>query len=150
MTEIDWLRELETLLWSDEEKGIRFKLHAKRELSKDEWSRVCAAIAKHKLIVEMINTNMFGGVGIQLYEHPPVPGVDEAEYLLTLTQDHLPGPTRYDHLRGEIPEVEEHVPGSCRRDAWETFSALADTEQNRRWLKQYGLQPPRDAGYYDY
>lgn len=153
---IDWLRELNELLWPPKQavKGragdVQVKLHAKRELSKKEWQRVRNAIAKHKLIVEMICTNMFGGVGIRLYEHPPVPGVDEVECLLTLTEDHLPGATRYDHLRGEVPEPEKKHPGSCLRSAWQAFSELSNTEPNLAWLKQYGLQAPREPWHYDY
>jgi len=156
MSDLDWLRELQERLWPPEQaaKGragnVQIKLEAKRELSKDEWQRVCKAIVENKLVVEMIGTNMFGGVGIRLFEHPPCFGVDEAELILTITQEHLPGPSRYDHLRGEVAEPEKHVPGSCLRRAWETFSEFSHTEQNKRWLKQYGLRESRGAESYDY
>lgn len=148
MSDLEWLKKLGTKLWPPEqcEKGrittphgaVQLKAEAKRRLKKKEWKRVQKAIARHELIVEMVGTNMFGGVGIQIYEHPCQPGMDH-EHVLMLTQDHLPG-------------KEEPGPslGACLREAWETFSELSDTEQNRTWLKQYGLKSPRPASSFDY
>ena len=150
--DLAWMRELQAALWPPEqaEKGrlktphgpVQLKLEAKRQLKKREWKQVKKAIAEHKLIVEMGGTNMFGGVGIWIHEHPPMPGIDKPELILNLTQEHLPGKTG---KKGSEP-----TQGACLTEAWEMFSELADTDQNLRWLKQYGLELPKSASSYDY
>ena len=73
--------------------------------------------------------------------------------MLTITQEHLPGPTRQDHLMDrdiEEPDFRKATGGNCSRLAWEIFSELSDTEDNRRWLKDYALNQPQDPGRYDY
>lgn len=158
--DIKWLHELHAALWPPEpprprdrygRSSPRIKLEVGRELTKAEWKRVVQAIAENKLVAEMIGTNMFGGVGVRFYEHPRLPG-DDHEHVLTLTQEHLPGPTRYDHLadRAEATDYREPTGGNCSRAAWDIFSEFTHTEDNRRWLKQYGLDEPRDPAYYDY
>lgn len=140
---IEWLKQLQEKLWPPEQKAkgragkVQLKLEAKRQLSDKEWELVQRAITTHKLVVEMIDTNMFGGVGIRLYEHPPAPGVDEAGHLVTLTEEHVLGPTG--------PSG-----GNCSEEAYELFFALASTEDNRRWCKQYRLEPPRELVHYCY
>ena len=146
MTDIAWLKELSKELWPPQEPSLdaygrpipSFKLEASRRLTQDEWVRLKKTIVEHKLIVEMVITNMFGGVGVALYAHPSYPGLP-AEPLLLITQDHLPGEKE--------PEPTE---GLCLREAWETFSVFTHTEQNQSYLKQYGLELPRSAGHYDY
>lgn len=141
--DIDWLQKLNDKLWPKEqrEKGragkVQLKLEAKRELSEAEWARVRKAIEAHKLVVEMIGTNMFGGVGIRLFTHPPVPGVDEADLVLILTEE---------HVFGDIGATG----GNCNPEAYEAFFELANTEDNRRWCKQYKLKLPREQTHYCY
>lgn len=150
--DLAWMRELQAALWPPEqaEKGrlktphgaVQLKLEAKRQLKKKEWKQVQKAIADHSLIVEMIGTNMFGGVGIRLHEHPPMPGINETDIILTLTQEHLPGKTG---KKGSEPTM-----GACLSEAWEMFTELADTDKNREWVKRYGLEEPKPQGHYDY
>lgn len=145
MSDLTWLKELHAELWPPQpprydNRGRRvpvIKLEAKRQLSADEWQRVCRALVEHKLIAEMIVTNMFGGVGVVLYEHPVYPGLP-AEGLITLTEEHLPG------------REPEPTGGCCSREAWQVFSEFTHTEQNLEWLKRYGLRLPQNPGYYDY
>ena len=150
---VDWLKELEKELWPPEqkEKGagtsrvhgrIQIKLHAKRRLKKKEWERVKKAIKKHKLVVELVNTNMFGGVGIAIYEHLAAPGIGRADHVITLTQEHLPGKIG--------KKASESTGGNCWREAWEVFSELSHGLQNRQWLTQYSLRQPKEASSYDY
>ncbi len=148
MSDLGWLKELEVELWPKKQReegrantphgAVQIKLHAKRRLTKEEWGRVCRTILEEKLVVEMVGTNMFGGVGIVVYEHPVQPGMDH-EYVLTLTQDHLPG-----------EEDPKPTLGSCLRKAWEVFSEFTHSDQNKAWLKKYGLAEPREAPGYDY
>lgn len=150
--ELAWMHELQAALWPPEqqEKGrietphgsVQLKLEAKRRLKKKEWKRVKKAIAKHKLIVEMIGTNMFGGVGIRLHEHPSVPGLEEVDILLTITQEHLPGKTG--------KKASKPTKGTCLTKAWGMFFELACTEENLVWLRRYRLQQPKDQAHYDY
>lgn len=145
MKDIAWLKALHAELWPPQpprydNRGRRvpiIKLEAKRQLSADEWQRVCRAIVEHQLIAEMIGTNMFGGVGVVLYEHPVYPGLP-VERVLTLTQDHLPD--------GD-PEPSG---GRCSREAWQVFSEFTHTDRNREWLTRYGLPLPQNPGHYDY
>jgi hypothetical protein len=151
MSDLDWVRELQAELWPEEQrkKGggqtrhgwVQIKLEAKRRLKKKEWQRVCKAIVEHKLIVSMFSTNMFGGVGISINEHPAYPGLP-TEHLLTLTQEHLPGKLG---KKGSEP-----THGACLREAWEVFSEFTHTEQNKAWLKQYGFRQPGSPSSYDY
>ena len=151
--DIEWLRELNEDLWLREDDGtFRPKHKVSRELAKAEWERVKQAIVEHKLVTEMVRTNMFGGVGVRVYQHPIMPG-DDHEHVLTLTQEQLPGPTRQDYLMDrdtEEPDYRKPTKGSCSRAAYDIFAEFTHTEDNRRWLKDYGLKQPQDPGDYDY
>ena len=146
MSDLQWLKELEAELWPEEQQkkgrietphgAVQLKLEAKKRLTEEEWDRIRNVVDEEKLIVEMVGTNMFGGVGIVIYEQPCQPGMDH-ECVLTLTEE---------HLLGDIGATG----GACSREAWGAFSELSDTEQNKAWLKQYGLRQPRPASSFDY
>lgn len=143
MSDLVWMRQLHEELHPPKNKnGLRIKLDASRRLKKKEWARVQKAIVENRLVCEMGCTNMFGGVGIWIYDHPPAPGINEVEHVLTLTQEHLPGKTG--------KKAKEPSLGCCLREAWEVFSEFTHGDQNREWLKQYGLREPRDPSHYDY
>ena len=159
--DIAWLKKLQDDLWPPEPPpprptrsnpyaGMKIKLEARRTLSKEELDRALACIPKHKLIAEMFSTNMFGGYGMRLYEHEPYPDTG-AQFLIALIEDHLPVATRYDHISGNLPKKPERRGQGCgREDAWELFSKFTHSEQNREWVKKYGLDEPKYQSYYDY
>lgn len=145
-----WLRALQEDLWPPRPPSkLTIKLEAKRPLTKAELARVEACIEEHDLVAEMICTSMFGGYGMRLYSHELFPGTG-ADFLLTLVEDHLPVPTRYDHIMGTVKESPKKVPGEGRTDAWKVFSKYTHDEGNRRMLRKYGLQDSRDRWAYDY
>ena len=158
--DIAWLKKLQEDLWPPEPPppprargnpyaGMKIELDAKRTLTKKEFERVLGCIKKHKLVANMFSTSMFGGYGMKLYEHEPYPGTG-AQFLVTIIEGHLPVPTRYDRIAGNVKEKPKKHPGCGREDAWKVFSKYTHTKQNRAWLKQYGLPEPHDQSYYDY
>lgn len=144
MDDLEWLRQLDRELWP-ESRGSG----ANRTLSKEELERVFACIEKYKLVAEMYSIRMFGGYGMQLYEQEPYPGTG-AQFITAITEDHLPVPTRYDHIAGNVKEKPLRRPGCGRDDAWEIFSKYTHSDVNRAWLKKYRLETPRERSYYDY
>lgn len=147
MDDLEWIKELQKELWPEEQrkKGggktrhgwVQIAIEAKRELGKREWERVQKAIEENDLIVEMNGTNMFGGVGIWIYEHPAAPGIEKADLVLTITQEHVFG-------------EREPSGGNCLQEAFDEFTGMSSKERNLEWLKRYGLNPPKSKMYYCY
>jgi hypothetical protein len=164
MDDIAWLKQLQEDLWPPEplqswpldfgerKVKIKIKLEATRTLTQEEFQRIFACIEKYKLIAEMFSSNMFGGYGMRLYEHEPYPCTG-AQFLITLVEDHLPVPTRYDRIADNVekkPEPLRRGQGCGREDAWAVFSPITHSAHNREWLKRYGLPEPHYQSYYDY
>jgi len=101
--DLEWLRKLDRELWP-KSKGQN---PVKQDLTREEFERVLACIAKYKLVAEMYSTNMFGGYGMRLYEHEPYP----------------------DHIAGNVKEMSPRLPGCGRDDAWEIFSKFTPLPQ---------------------
>jgi hypothetical protein len=145
------LRQLHEDLWPSGYKSPSpVDRVATRELTKAELEGVLQTIKAQGLLTNMISAGMFGAYGMEVYEHPTYPGLPPTKVLL-LVEGHLPGPTRYDRLVDRLAGVPpERRPGCGRDDAWEIFSRFTHSEQNRAWLKMYGMQPPQERYYYDY
>lgn len=102
-------------------------------LTAEEWEAIVEAIERLGLVVVPCNACMGFGVGIDLYEQPPVPGIEPLG-AIAITQNHLAtakGPDSYERKHGR---------GTMRLDeAWETFEPLFDTERNRQLMKYHNL-----------
>jgi len=144
MDDIAWLRILHEELWVKKPSP-----RAAPTLTKEEFERVLNCIEKYKLVAEMVSTHMFGGYGMQLYEHELYPGTGP-QLLVLISEDNLPVPTRYDRILGTAQEPPKRKPGSGRDDAWEIFSRYTHSEQNRKWLKEYKLHRSEERVHYDY
>ena len=145
-----WIKDLEKSLWPKDRKNPNpVKLEAHRQLTHDERDRVFKDIETFGLVVEMFSSNMFGGYGIAIYEHELYPHTGP-QYLLAITEDNLPPPSRLERATGDSPKVAKKVPGSGRDDAWELFSKFTHSDQMREWVDQYKLNKPRERDYYDY
>lgn len=137
-TDLEWMRELHARL-SDPDL---------EKLSKPEFERFLKAIHEYGLLTQMYSAKMFGGYGMRIFEHPIFPGLPPTK-LLSITEDHIPAPTQYDHLIGEArPKHRER--GCGRDDAWEIFSKFTHSEQNRQWLRRYGMTDSMSREQYDY
>ena len=82
-----------------------------------------------------------------IYDHPPCFGVPPIK-TFDLSERVLPPFDRYDRIVSEKPP--EGKPGCGQDRAWELFSRYTHSEQNRKWLEYYGMDPPRERGHYDY
>jgi hypothetical protein len=144
--DIKWLLDLHADLWLPcFQRGIN--LSASRVLTQVELDEAVRIIEARDLLTSM-TSGMFGAYGMKIYTHPSFPGTPPAQVLL-LVQGHIPGRSRYDVLRGaETPP--KPAPGCGRDDAWKLFSKFTHSEQNRGWLKMYGMSAPRNQSYYDY
>lgn len=147
----DWLKALHDDLWPKNHKpDSPVSIRALRRMTREEWDRVFKLIEDERLVCEMTSVNMFGGYGVRVYAHEPFPGTGP-DYLLLVHEDHLPTPTRFEVLQDEAPQPRtKKVPGSGRDDAWELFSKYTHSAENRKFLKKYKLEDPRDRHYYDY
>lgn len=109
-------------------------------LSQEDLGRLVKIIEEGKLIVEVFGYGFICGIAMRLYEHPSYPHVPPTPVLVV--HDHeLPDPV------GEVPPRGQ---GCVHRHHWQFFHGLASRPDNLRWLKQYGLQPPREAEHYNY
>jgi hypothetical protein len=145
--DIEWLRALDADLWPPDHKNEIVALKASRMITKQELDRVLGSVEEHRLVTEMVMTNMFGGYGMRVYDNPAAPGVPLVPVLL-LIEGHLPLNTRWSLLDGQPAATK--VPGSGRDEAWTLFSRYTHSEQNQAWLKLFGLKPSRSRSHYDY
>jgi hypothetical protein len=154
-----WLTKLSDDLWPEPEEGKRTRrvivLDATRKLLHEEVERICALIVSAPLLTSMFSKGMFGGFGMDMYEHAEFPGLPPT-HLLRIIEDHLPGPkgpSVYEHILGTAkplpPEPKRH-PGCGTDQAWDLFSVYTHSDQNRAWLKENKMQPPKERTHYDY
>jgi hypothetical protein len=149
-----WLTELNDELWPPltlEERRSgkhRIKLEAKRILQWTEFQKVMGIVETHRLLTSMFCTSMFGGYGMDVYEHEPFPGAGPL-HVLRLIEDHLPDPHRLQVGEGYDKHIRK-TPGVGRDDAWESFSKFTHSDRNTEWLKFYKMDPPRNRSHYDY
>lgn len=159
-----WLKNLEKALWPPTHKNGPVSLEASRDLTNKEYETLTRILDEGNVVVEMICTNMFGGYGIQIYEHEPFPGTG-AQYLACVTEDHLPAKkTRFERdpvgrkTKATAPspgrhkklEEEGHVAGTGSQRAWDYFTKYTHTDKMRAHCKQYKLEEPHSQGHYDY
>lgn len=135
---IQWLRGLDTDLWPPGHQNGVIHYEASREVTQEELQTVFACIEEFRLVTEMRSTNMFGGYGMMVYDNPAAPGVPLVPVLF-LIENHLskgPGSNRRQ--------------GCGRDDAWELFSRYTHSDQNKEWIKMFGLKASRERHHYDY
>ncbi len=152
--ERQWLVDLHAQLWPDSHTKLapnikhRISIDAIRPLTADELSRVMGLVGERHLVTSMFSTSMFGGYGMDVYEHEPTPGIGPV-FLLRLVEGHMPVPTA--EQEAEDPDRYKRPGGGVgRQDAWECFSTFTHSERNAEWLKSYGMRPPKSRSYYDY
>ncbi len=139
-----WLSWLDDDVWLDHpaegyNRNGWSEVH--RGFTKNEKERVLRIIQERKLIVQ-VGSGTYGlsGYSVCLRSHPEYPSLP-VTYLVHFTDEHWFGLTHkrdYDK-RGERFD-----------EFWTIFSAFSHSEQNKEWLKQYGLDAPRERSYYDY
>jgi hypothetical protein len=152
--ERQWLVDLNEALWpkshTSTNPNIRYRIsmEALRPLTTEELGRVEAIILERGLMTSMFSTSMFGGYGMDVYEHEPTPGIGPL-HLLRLVEGHMPEPTpeqtAVDPGRHQRPGG-----GVGRQDAWECFSKHTHSERNAGWLTSYKMRPPQSRSHYDY
>lgn len=149
----DWLKRLDEDLWAKEHletPEIRHKITmtARRPLSPGELERVAGIVSGSTLLTSMFCTGMFGGYGMDVFEHEPVPDIGPIR-LLRLVEGHMPEPDAAKLASGDLGHTRQ-APGVGRDDAWEFFSTFTHSERNIGWLKSYGMRPPQPRHSYDY
>lgn len=122
-------------VWVPSEEGV-VSLEPARGLTEEEWSEILRRTQEDPLVVEMIMTSMFGGVGVRLYSHPEFPGLPPS-FLFTVTERMLPGQS-----------LKAPSGGAASREAYQVFYDLASTAKNKAWVKDYKLRAP--GGFVDY
>lgn len=70
---MDFFKKLMDEVWVPSEEGV-VSLKPARGLTAEEWSEILRRTQEDPLVVEMIMTSMFGGVGVRLYSHPEFQG----------------------------------------------------------------------------
>jgi hypothetical protein len=96
----------------------------------------------------MFCTSMFGGYGMDVYEHEPAPTVGPVP-LLRLVEGHMPVPTP-EEVAANPGRYQRPGGGVGRQDAWEFFSKFTHSERNAGWLASYKMRPPQPRSSYDY
>lgn len=151
---LKWLRDLDSEVWKEEVSYVTsprlrkvVSLVVSRPLTKQESGQVFACVKEEGLLTQMGSDSMFGGYCMSVFDHPPCYGVPPI-LAFRFSERILPPFDRYDRLGGELPP--EKNPGCGTDRAWELFSRYTHSEQNRKWLEYYGMEPPRERGYYDY
>lgn len=142
---ISYLKELNDSLWPSTETNHqdRIVLQARRQMTTKEWRETRRHIEAHDLVCEMFMMGMFGGYGIDVYDHPEslYPGLpEEPVFLIRIIETNLPAPK----------DADPKVPGCGREYAWEAFSKFTHAQRNQDWLKRYKLRPSEDQGSYCY
>lgn len=140
--ELSALKELNKSLFPTPQGGGNgIKLKAVRKLTAKEVQVIFEVIEHCNLLTSMFSANMFGGYGINVYDHESYPGTGPT-HLLTITEFDLP------------PEMNakdgQAAMGSGSEDAWNLFSKYTHSDQNRAWLKMYKMSEPQERYYYDY
>ena len=147
----EWLQELEKDLWPKDHKNGVVSLEASRPLTVPEFKRLNQILKSGSVVVEMISTNMFGGYGIQIYEHEPYPHTGPL-YLACVTEDHMPLRKGEVIRPGHHRKLDEkgHPSGSGSTRAWNYFSKYTHTKVMEGWCAKYKLHKPEKRYHYDY
>lgn len=149
-----WLVDLNEALWpkshTSTNPGIkhRISMDALRPLTADELARVEVLISERGLLTSMFSTSMFGGYGMDVYEHELAPDLGPTP-LLRLVEGHMPVPTPEEEAADPV-RYRRPGGGVGRQDAWECFSKFTHSERNAELLASYKMRAPRERSSYDY
>lgn len=152
--ERQWLVDLNGKLWPKEHTGTnpniksRISMDALRTLTWEEFKEVERLVEQRTLLTSMICTGMFGGYGMDVYEHEVAPDLGPT-LLVRLVEGHMPDPHRIQIAEGYNKHIRPGG-GRGRQDAWEFFSKFTHSERNAGWLASYKMRAPRDQHHYDY
>lgn len=119
MTDLEWLRELESEINApvDERRRLGLgPLAQRRTLSSDEWARVESILRRERLVIVPFNAGMGFNFGIAAFEIPAYPNLP-LERVIHVEGGHL---------------------GMRFAEAWSALSPLSHCEKNRELLAIYG------------
>lgn len=140
MDGLDFLRELNKDLW-DNPARKDLKVQARRILTAQEIDLIFQTIEAHNLMTDMFSANMFGGYGMDVYQHEPYPGTGP-QFIFRMTEYELPP-----EMNAKFGKASG---GSGSNDAWKLFSKYTHSQQNKEWLAMYKMEAPKYRSYYDY
>jgi hypothetical protein len=128
----EWLRTLDARLWKreDAKDGHSFPVG---HLTEAQLERIFRLIREHELPCELYPA-VYGTVCFLVYEHSDVIGT-KPERLISVQEAHLPNRPR---SKGS---------SMC---GFDVFSPWTHTARNCQLLAFYGLELPRERGWYDY
>jgi len=122
-------------------------------ISVEEQDKIFRLIRECKLMTTM-GCGMFGlsGYSMGVWNHPEFPGLGP-EHLMTLTDGHLPAPSKEVMSRFNKGEERQAV---CE-NAWILFSQFTHSPTNLKLIELYKsesrgskIEPPQARSYYDY
>ena len=133
--------ELTTLIHAKGDYAIG-ALRSKRPVTDLEVAFLQELTRTEKLIIAMGCGNFSFGYSANFFRHPPTTmaagHLDKAHCILTLLSDHFA-------LVGE-----QNNPQARYDRIWKAFGDLFYSEDNRRLLAFYHMDPPRERSYYSY
>ena len=140
-----WLAALDKQIWAEKVAehyanmtGHGWKQRYRvvhRKLTETEWAKLQEIVREEGLLTSMHNCGFGFTCGMLISEHPEAtyPGVPlEAKRLLFVESHHL-------------PQKEDRF-----EEGWQAFSPFTHSEQNTKWLAQYGMDAPKSKGHYSY
>ena len=158
-----WLRSLHDSLWREHKDPGSHNHIARsgwvdeaRRMTPEEWETVQRVLTDEQGLVCQLHNACWGfGCGLTVYVEPPriFPGLDEKpEFLFSVTKDHLPleGRTREVKVLGKKKPKVVPADRTTFEDGWVEFSPFTHSEKNAKLLAEYGMEPPKAKGYYDY
>lgn len=136
----EWLVALDKQIWQehvdrDWRRGDHRYKTVYRKLTPAEWERLQETVREEGYLTSMHNCGFGFTCGMLVMEHPEptFPGVPMEPKALLFVESH--------HLPQENDRFE---------DGWNAFSPFTHSEQNARWLAQYGMDAPKAKGHYAY
>jgi hypothetical protein len=145
LPDVEWLVAIDGQIWHEVTHRMRANMSGHewdqksraltRKMTNAEWERVQRAIREHGLLTSLHNCGFGFTCGMAVYEHaaPIYPGIPIVlRRLLFLESRHLP----FKEDRFEA--------------GWAAFSPFTHSDQNAAWLRQYGMEEPKQKGHYDY
>jgi hypothetical protein len=140
----DWLKSLESRLWracAPDRFGRICYVPSDLPMDIPEFEALMELIEEEQMVTTMTSgTFGLGGYGVHASFHPEVPGLPPVHGIL-FNSDQLPI---------EFGESGSRKGGAYYDWVWELFSKFTHSEQNRRWLEMYKMDPPYGREHYDY
>ncbi len=136
--DLEWIRLLAEQIWytTAPDRFSRELSWPTRELTKGEWERVKAIIARYDLPAEL-HSDSLGHLSMLVYQHPEAPGVPAAAWF-SIQMDHLPG------MKKRVGYDDRFAYG------WGQIAPIAETARNQELIRLYALKPTRKMSYYVY